>query len=94
MARLAAAFFILVALGACNSYQQPPAAEPQLVTRMVPYQPGNGVVQAVIPAPQSALQRLEIRMDDGKVQYVDTESREFSRGSRIQLTEDRLIRRP
>jgi hypothetical protein len=32
-------------------------------------------------------------MDDGSTQYVDTPSREFTRGMRVTLTEDRLIQR-
>jgi hypothetical protein len=32
-------------------------------------------------------------MDNGKIQYVDTASREFSKGTRVTLTEDRVIRR-
>jgi len=32
-------------------------------------------------------------MDNGAVQYVDTPSREFSRGTRVSLSEDHVIRR-
>jgi hypothetical protein len=39
------------------------------------------------------MQRLEIKMDNGTVQYVDTPNREFTRGTRVTLTEDRLIRK-
>jgi hypothetical protein len=39
------------------------------------------------------MQRLEIKMDDGTIQYVDTPSRDFPRGTRIVLTEDRYIKR-
>ena len=39
------------------------------------------------------LQRLEIKMDNGSVQYVDTPSRDFAKGQRVTLTEDKLIRR-
>ena len=45
------------------------------------------------PAPAEPMQRLEIKMDNGKIQYVDVPSREFTRGTRVTLTEDRLIRR-
>ena len=38
------------------------------------------------------LNRLTIRMDDGSVQYVDTDSNEFPRGRRVELTPDRMIR--
>ena len=62
---------------------------------------GNTAVQSVMPAPTMAgagsssepMQRLEIRMDNGTLQYVDTPSRDFSKGMRVTLTEDKLIRR-
>jgi hypothetical protein len=52
-----------------------------------------------MPAPSSAaaggsaepLQRLEIRMDNGKVQYVDVPSKDFPKGTRVTLTQDKLI---
>ena len=88
------------ALGACSTPPQQPA--PRIVTNVIPYAPGNGVVQAVFAAPPGQapasssaepMARLEIKMDNGKIQYVDTPSREFTRGSRVQLTEDRLIKK-
>jgi hypothetical protein len=45
------------------------------------------------PAPSEPMQRLEIKMDNGKIQYVDTPSRDFTRGTRVILTEDKIIRR-
>jgi hypothetical protein len=39
----------------------------------------------------SGLQRLGIRMDDGRMVYVDTSSRDFPVGTRVRLTSDRLI---
>jgi hypothetical protein len=44
------------------------------------------------PASQP-LQRLEIKMDNGSIQYVDTPAREITKGMRVTLTEDRLIRK-
>jgi hypothetical protein len=88
------------ALGACGTPPQQPA--PRIVTNVIPYTPGNGVVQAVFAAPPGQvltsssaepMARLEIKMDNGKIQYVDTTSRDFTRGSRVQLTEDRLIKK-
>jgi hypothetical protein len=37
------------------------------------------------------LNRLTIRMDDGRHQYIDTASSEFTRGTRVRLTDARLI---
>jgi hypothetical protein len=77
-----------------------PAGQP------VPYRAGSGVVQAVTPAPRTAsaggstpvtttrgeFQRLAIRMDDGRVQYVDMAGPDIPPvGTRIQLTPDHQI---
>jgi len=99
---LAAVAIAALTLGACSSNQPPrAAAQPTIVTNVHPYYAGSGVVQAVMATPVMAgtgsssepLQRLEIKMDNGKIQYVDTPSRDFTRGTRVILTEDRLIRR-
>ena len=42
---------------------------------------------------ESGLYRLQIRMDDGRMMYVDTPSRDFSAGTRVQLTDNNEIRR-
>ena len=39
------------------------------------------------------MQRLRIRMDDGRMLYVDTPSREFASGTRVLLTDANEIRR-
>ena len=79
---------LLVVLAGCAG--NPPPQQPNVIA----YQPGSGVVQRVFPAPASAnLHRLEVKMDSGAVQYVDTDSREFQRGTRIALSEDRQIRK-
>jgi hypothetical protein len=90
---------LAAALAACSSNppQQPPR---EIVTNVHPYMAGTGVVQSVVAAPAGMaassaepMARLEIKMDNGRVQYVDTPSRDFTRGTRVQLTEDRLIKR-
>lgn len=79
------------------------------VAQPAPYWAGTGVVQAVTPAPRAiaagpntsakspasdtGLQRLRIRMDDGRTLYVDTSSRDFQPGTRVQLTDANEIRR-
>ena len=86
-------------LGACST---PPQATPTIATIVHPLRAGTGVVQAVMPAPMMVsasagssepLQRLEIKMSDGRMQYVDTRSREIAKGDRIQLGEDGIIRK-
>ena len=92
-------------LGACSTPPQsggPSQSTPQVVTNVHPYTAGSGVVQSVSPTPvmpgaasgsSAPLQRLEVKMDNGSTQYVDTASREITKGSRITLTEDKLIKR-
>jgi hypothetical protein len=45
------------------------------------------------PGNSSTWRRLAIRMNDGTLQYVDTDSNEFEPGMRVELTPDRMIRR-
>jgi hypothetical protein len=66
------------------------------------YRPGTGVIESVAraPAPFTAaaggsgapdtLYRLKIRMDDGRIQYLDT-SDSFAPGTRVRLSDERLI---
>jgi hypothetical protein len=44
-------------------------------------------------AAKSGMQRLSIRMDNGRMIFVDTSSSEFQPGTRVQLTESNEIRR-
>lgn len=98
------AVIVVAGLAACQTPPQtggPAQPMPNIVTNVYPYTPGSGVVQSVMPTPTMAgagsssepMQRLEIRMDNGAIQYVDTPSRNFSKGMRVTLTEDKLIRR-
>jgi hypothetical protein len=109
MTRLAfvAPIALLAALAAGCSSQ--PRTQPAAGIKPIeqPYVPGTGVVQAVKPAPaplavaapassgaaKSGMQRLSIRMDNGRMIWVDTPSTEFQAGSRVQLTEANEIRR-
>jgi hypothetical protein len=92
------------ALGACSTPPQQSGASqpaPKVVSNVHPYTAGQGTVTAVMPSPNSAaaggtaqpMQRLEIKMDNGTVQYVDTASKEFTKGVRVVLTQDKLIRK-
>jgi hypothetical protein len=98
----------IAALSACGTPPPqsggPAVTAPNIVTNMHPYTPGQGVVQSVSPTPvftgagagssaPEPTQRLEIKMDNGTIQYVDTPSRDFAKGTRVTLTEDKLIRR-
>jgi len=48
---------------------------------------------ATAAAGATGLQRLRIRMDDGRMVYVDTPSRDFAPGTRVQLSDANEIRR-
>lgn len=103
MIRLISLALIAAVLAACSTPRQAPA--PRIVTIEHPYIAGTGVIQSVVPTPVAAtaaagtssptepMQRLEVKMDNGKVQYVDTPSRDFTKGMRITLTPDRYIKR-
>lgn len=88
-------------LGACNT-TPPQSTTPSISTIVHPLRAGTGVVQTVMPAPAMAsagagssepLQRLEIKMNDGRMQYIDTPSREIAKGDRVQLGADGIIRK-
>jgi hypothetical protein len=88
------------ALSACAS--QPGPSQQKVFTNVYPYTPGQGTVTAVMPAPgqgsaaagaTAPIQRLEIRMDNGAVQYVDVPSKDFAKGTRVNLSQDKLIRK-
>ncbi len=103
MIRLISLAVIAAVLAACSTPRQAPA--PRIVTIEHPYIAGTGVIQSVVPTPVAAtaaagtssptepMQRLEVKMDNGKVQYVDTPNRDFTKGMRITLTPDRYIKR-
>ena len=88
-------------LGACSSQ---PTTTPgaRLVTNVNPLYPGSGVVQNVTPAPVMAgtattssepLRRIELKMNNGRTQYLDTATIDLKRGDRVQISEDGVIRR-
>ena len=68
------------------------------------YRPGTGVIESVTRAPSpftaaaggssaapDQLNRLAIRMDDGRRQFIDTSDSGFAPGMRVRLTDSRLI---
>ena len=98
MSKLAPFALAAVALlGACST-TPPQSPTPRIVTNDNALRAGSGVVQNVMPAPVMAstgeqLRRLEIKMSDGRMQYVDTRSPEISKGDRVQLSNDGFIRK-
>jgi hypothetical protein len=96
---VAAATILAAALGACAT-RSPEAGSAgataptgaRIVTQPLPYFTGLGTVQSVSRSPDSrqALSVLAIRMDDGRLQYVDTAS-SVPVGSRVELTPEQRI---
>ena len=87
---------------AMDPYAAPIAPQP------LAYAPGYGRVESVIdrPAPQSAATggtatgapagrnvRLGIRMDDGTMQYIESDSDQFPKGTRVLLRSDHVIQK-
>jgi hypothetical protein len=107
MIRTAASIAIL-ALGLAACASQAPRQEPRIATQEMPYHAGQGVVAAVMPAPAPVRAaaggtvaaasttpmpyRLAIRMDNGTMQYVDTDNADIRAGARVTLGEDHTIR--
>lgn len=54
---------------------------------------GSGVVQSVAASTDTGLKRIGIRMDDGRILYVDTPSADFTVGTAVQLTDNQQINR-
>ena len=99
MAKLTTFAVIAAAAVLAGCSANPPSRPPSIVTNEVPYTPGTGTVQAVTQTPVlssssnsgDSLKRLHVRMDNGRVQYIDTVS-SIRPGQRVELTPDRQIR--
>jgi hypothetical protein len=65
---------------------------------------GNGLIETLAPTPQwsassgsaqpSGMRRAGVRMDDGTVQFIDTDAPSLRIGDRVQITPDGYIRNP
>jgi hypothetical protein len=108
MTRTAASLAIL-ALGLAACASNAPSTPTTIAPNELAYRAGQGIVIAAMPAraPISAAaggtataagtppatQRLEVRMDDGSLQYVDVDTSDIPVGTRVQLGGDHTIRR-
>ena len=96
----------VAALGGCMTYEAVRPANTfttaPISGQPVAYRTGNGTVTKIGYSPSHTtaaaggtsgrLNRLTIRMDNGAVQYVDTDSNDFRSGMRVELLPDRTIR--
>ena len=65
---------------------------------------GTGLIETIAPVPQwsassgsaqpSAMRRVGIRMDDGTMQFIDTDAPSLRVGDRVQITPDGYLRNP
>ena len=94
--------FALAAIALLGACAAPQPSTPKIVTNVTDLRPGTGVVQAVMPQPVMAsatapssepMQRLEVKMSDGKVQYIDTKSVGIMKGDRVELGADGIMRK-
>ena len=91
--------FVFALLAGCNPAPESAAtsASGGSTAQTPPNWAGSGVVQSVSPPPAalagSGLYRLAIRMDDGRILYVDTPSQDFTVGTAVQLTDNQQINR-
>ncbi len=82
------------------------AAAPSTVIATAPaLRPGVGRIESVSAVPQfgsasesatraSSARRIGVRMDDGTVQFLDSDAPALDVGDRIEITPDGFIRRP
>ena len=67
----------------------------------VALRPGFGRIESILAVPNAAAggtsattRRVVMRMDDGSVQYFDTEAAGLTAGDRIEITKDGTMRHP
>ena len=77
-----------------------PAPGAAVARSVAAIRPGMGRIESIAPASASAggtapseMQRLNIRMDDGGMQGIDTPSPGFAIGDRVELTREGYLRR-
>ena len=81
----------------------PPGTAVVVAPAPAPLVAGIGRVETIVPVPSSAAtggsaasanKRVGLRMDNGVVQYIDTNAAGLSVGDRIEITSDGMMRRP
>lgn len=81
----------------------PPGSAVVVAPAPAPLVAGIGRVETIVPLPSSAAaggsaananKRVGVRMENGVVQYIDTNAANLSIGDRIEITSDGMMRRP
>jgi hypothetical protein len=93
----------VVTPAASVSTPQPSAAGSVIVApAAVPLRVGFGRIESILAVPNAAAggtassltRRVVMRMDDGSVQYFDTEAAGVAVGDRVEITKDGAMRHP
>jgi hypothetical protein len=98
----AAPQYVLAPAGTVVVPQASPAGMVVVAPAAVPLRAGLGRIESILAVPTAAAggtgsnptKRIGTRMDDGSVQYFDTQAAGLSVGDRIEITKDGTMRHP
>src|ERR1043165_2654909 len=90
--------YVLAPAGTVVVPQAGPAGTGVVAPAPVALRAGCGRIESILPVPNAAAggtaaatRRVTMRMDDGSVQYFDTEAPSLSVGERIEITKDGMM---
>lgn len=98
----AAAPYVLAPAGMVVVPQASTAGMVVVAPAAAPLRVGLGRIESILAAPNAAAggtasnstKRIVMRMDDGSVQYFDTQAAGLATGDRIEITKDGTMRHP
>jgi hypothetical protein len=98
----AAAPYVLAPAGTVVVPQASPAGMVVVAPAAAPLRVGLGRIESILAVPSAATggtapsstKRIVMRMDDGSVQYFDTQAAGLAVGDRIEITKDGTMRHP
>jgi hypothetical protein len=98
----AAAPYVLAPAGTVVVPQASPAGMVVVAPAAAPLRVGLGRIESILAVPSAAAggtasnstKRIVMRMDDGSVQYFDTQAAGLATGDRIEITKDGTMRHP
>ena len=98
----AAAPYVLAPAGTVMVPQASPAGMVVVAPAAAPLRVGMGRIESILAVPSAAAggtapsstKRIVMRMDDGSVQYFETQAAGLATGDRIEITKDGTMRHP
>lgn len=98
----AAAPYVLAPAGTVVVPQASTAGMVVIAPAAAPLRVGMGRIESILSVPSAAAggtapsstKRIVMRMDDGSVQYFDTQAADLAVGDRIEITKDGTMRHP